>query len=86
MQSHFYCGGDDIRPTDGILIETQFRKWCLAKMVSASSESHTISSEASLQHRPAIGRGAFGGETPIEDLLSDIEVDLSWEEEIYPGT
>ena len=54
-------------------------------MISVSSKSRTISSGASSWRRPARRRGAFRGETPAEDLLSNIEADFSGEEEIYPG-
>ena len=39
----------------------------------------------SLRRRPAIGIRASKGETPTEDLLFNIEVNLSTEEKDYPG-
>ena len=85
LQSHFDCEGDDTRPIGGIPIETRSRRQCSVETVSVSSESCTISNGASSCRRLAIGKGVFGEETPVEDLLFDIEADFSREKEIYPG-
>ena len=68
------------------LLETRSKRRRLVETVSVSSKSRTISSGASLWHRPAIGRGASRGETPAKDLFFYIETNLSGEEEIYIGT
>ena len=44
LQSHFDRGDNDTRPTDKIPMETRFRRRCLAKAISVSFESCTISS------------------------------------------
>ena len=60
LQSHFDRGGDDIRPTGGIPMETRSRRWRLADTVSASSESCTISTGTSSWRRPVMKRGGGG--------------------------
>ena len=69
LQIHFDRGGDDIRPTVEIPIETRSKRRCLATTVSASSECHTISSKASSRRVSTIRRGTSKGETLVEDLL-----------------
>ena len=86
MQSHFDHGGDESKPTGEIPMETRSRKWHSVEIVSVSSKSHIISSGASSRRRPDIRRGTFGGKMPAEDLVFDVEVDFSKEEEIYLGT
>lgn len=62
LQSHFDNEGDDIRSTNDISMETHSRRRGFDGTNSASSESHIISSQASLQHMPPKGRGTIGGE------------------------
>ena len=50
-------------------------------MASVSSKSCIISSGASSRRRPTTGRGAFGGEMRVEDLLIDKESDF-FEDEV----
>lgn len=66
-------------------METRSRKRHSVEIVSVSSKSRIISSGASSRRRLDIGRGTFGGKTPAEDLVFDVKVDFSKEEEIYPG-
>ena len=77
--------GDDIRPIDDILMETQSRRRRSAEAVSASLESCIISSGASSWCVPTTGRGTSRGEMLVGDLLFDIKADMSSEEEIHPG-
>ena len=60
LQSHFDRGGDDIRPTGGIPMETRSRRRRSANIVSASSESRTISTRTSSWRMPVMKRGGGG--------------------------
>ena len=80
LQSHFDCGGDDLRPTSGIPMETLSKRRRLVEMASVSSKSHTVSSRASSWRRSATGRRASGGVMRAEDLLIDIEADFFGDE------
>ena len=61
LQSHFDCGEDDLRLVGGIPTKTQSRRWRSIEMASISTKSRTVSSGASSQHMPAVGRRASRG-------------------------
>ena len=53
LQSHFDCEDVDTRPIGSISMVTSSRRRHLVEMASVSSKSHTISSVAPLQCKPA---------------------------------
>ena len=61
-------------------METRSKRRHSTETISASSESCIISSRTS--SRCVLSTGTFRGETPVKDLLFDIEADLFGEEEI----
>ena len=84
LQSHFNSEGDDSRPASGIPMETRSRGRRLVKMASVSSESRTISSEASSRHGPATRKMASRGVMRAKDLLIDIKADF-FGDEVLPN-
>lgn len=82
MQWCFDRRGNDTGPAGGISIEICFRRSLSVETISVSFESYTVSSRASSWHRSAKGRRASRGETRVEDLLIDIDVDF-FEDEVH---
>ena len=82
----FECRGDDIRPTSGIPIETQSKRQRSVEIVSASSNSYTISIGTFSQRTSVMKRRGLSGATMVEDLIFDLEANLSRKEEINPDS
>ena len=76
LQSYFDRKGDNIRPTGGIPMEIRSKRQCLAEKISASSESHTISTRTSSRHTSVMEKGGSSGATMAEDLIFDLEANL----------
>ena len=84
LQSHFNSEAADSRPAGSFPMETRSRGRRLVKMASVSSESRTISSEASSRHGPATGKRASRGVMRAKDLLIDIKADF-FGDEVLPN-
>ena len=74
--------GDDIKPTGRIPKKTRSRRWRSAERVSASSESHIISTRTSSRCTPVMERAGSSEAMMAEDLIFDLEADLLGEEGI----
>ena len=63
-------------------MESQSRRQRSAEIFSASSNSYTISIATSSQSTSVMKRRGLSGATMVEDLIFDLEANLSGEEEI----